>query len=252
MTRLCLVWHLKNERLLSPSKVKDLRAIAVLADKYDCVSSILFVGDSWIQQVLRKTYKSLKELHAIAECALLLQSTIGFKDATKQLLLEGTGDDLRELSRNSIIPVAAFECLLTFRSSLADTMMEEVLEPFVWEVYEFLELRYPDKPHGSRNSQGRYAPGQHDWNLLTIYQLNLRAHELTGADWVSCTLDVLFQRINNLSGVDFNRGIVNEQRQCLACGEDLGRRLREIKSMYERRVSGLCLASAKRGEGKML
>lgn len=253
MTRLCLVWHFKNERGQSLLGVKDLRATAVLVDKYDCVSSILFTGELWIQQLLRGNNHTLKELHTIAESALLLQSTTGFKDATKNLLLNGTEEQLRQLSKNSIIPVAAFDSLLALRSSLAIDMMEDVLEPFDGEMYPNpLLYGCPDKPHGSRNEYSDYVPGQHDWNLLASYQLNLRERGLAGVEWFSHTLEDLFPRVDNLSISNLHCSTDRPVRPCLACGVNLGPLLKELKAKYETRVSGLSLTSAKRGEGKVL
>lgn len=249
MTYMCLTWHFKSGRLPASLLARELRAIAVIADKYDCVASIMYSGDSWIQQALRETLMSLAAFHAIAEAALLLESAFGFKLATQQMLLYGTEDTLRQLGRTSIIPEAAFERLVLHRSTLMKDMMEEVLRPPIWSNFPH---EYPTKIHGTSGRNCQYVPGQHDWSVTSSYQSSLREHGLGGAEWVDCSLNALFTMVNDLSQSEFDFTPGDKSVNCLACMVDIRANVRSIKSSYERRVSGLCMTFAKRGEGKVL
>lgn len=107
---ICLIIHHQNNDVPQTLAPGDILAIAVTADKYDCVHALRFASESW----LRPSTDKSNNLMLLTAAAYLFQNAKAFKEITRALVLDYNG------------PYLALSC-------------EEVESAMTWRVF----CKYP-------------------------------------------------------------------------------------------------------------
>ncbi|KAF5574827.1 uncharacterized protein FSUBG_14004 [Fusarium subglutinans] len=106
---ICSVIHYQNDKIPQTLPASDVLAVAVAADKYDCLNAIQFAYRAWI----RKPKEKSEDLMLLTAAACLFADAQAFKEATAALILHHHGSYLalsgEELE--AIIPWKIF-CML--------------------------------------------------------------------------------------------------------------------------------------------
>lgn len=84
---ICLVIHHQNNDVPENLAPGDILAIAVTADKYDCVHALRFASESW----LRPSKYESNNLMLLTAAAYLFQNAKAFKEITRALVLDYNG-----------------------------------------------------------------------------------------------------------------------------------------------------------------
>ena len=87
MKIICSVIHHRNKDVPQTLAASDILAIAVTADKYDCVHALRFAGESW----LRSSRDEAGNLMLLTAAAYLFQNAQAFKEITRALILDYDG-----------------------------------------------------------------------------------------------------------------------------------------------------------------
>lgn len=84
---ICSIVHHHNRDVPQTLSAGDIFAIAVTADKYDCVHVLRFAGESW----LRSSTDEASNLMFLTAAAYLFQNAKAFKEITRALILDYDG-----------------------------------------------------------------------------------------------------------------------------------------------------------------
>jgi hypothetical protein len=84
---ICSVIHHRNTEVPRTLAAGDILAVAVTADKYDCVDALRFASESW----LRLSTDESGNLMLLAAAAYLFQNAQAFKEITRALILDYNG-----------------------------------------------------------------------------------------------------------------------------------------------------------------
>lgn len=115
MEIICSIIHHQNRKVPQPLAAGDILAVAVAADKYDCVQALKFASESW----LRSFGDEAGDLMLFTAAAYLFQNAQAFKEITRTLILDYDG------------PYLALSC-------------KEVESAMPWSVF----CKYPDDRFG--------------------------------------------------------------------------------------------------------
>ena len=84
---ICAVIHHRNEVVPRDLSPVDVFAVAVAADKYDCVSVLKFASETW----LRLREMNAQDMAFLTTAAYILRNAEAFKELTKALVLSYDG-----------------------------------------------------------------------------------------------------------------------------------------------------------------
>lgn len=84
---ICSIIHHRNREVPQTLAAGDVLAVAVTADKYDCVQALRFASESW----LRPSEKGPGNLILLTAAAYLFQNSQAFKEITRALILDYDG-----------------------------------------------------------------------------------------------------------------------------------------------------------------
>jgi hypothetical protein len=84
---ICSIIHHQNREVPRTLAAGDVLAVAVAADKYDCVDALRFASESW----LRPSRDEAGNLMLLAAAAYLFQNAQAFKEITRALILDYDG-----------------------------------------------------------------------------------------------------------------------------------------------------------------
>ena len=108
---ICSIIHHQNRDVPRTLAAGDILAVAVTADKYDCIRALRFASESW----LRSSRDEASSLMLLTAAAYLFQDAQAFKEITRALILDHHGPYLA-LSCEEI------ESAMTWRSSVSTPM----------------------------------------------------------------------------------------------------------------------------------
>ncbi|KAI9150295.1 hypothetical protein HJFPF1_10054 [Paramyrothecium foliicola] len=85
--------HGCNGKYMSTPTPEELLQVAIICDKYDCLSSISFAMHTWFTQLwmFRTKMPNMEEMWAWTMAACLCRDRVAFNDATSTILLNGQG-----------------------------------------------------------------------------------------------------------------------------------------------------------------
>ncbi|KAF5697377.1 hypothetical protein FGLOB1_12804 [Fusarium globosum] len=102
MEIICSVIHFQNDRIPQTLPASDVLAIAIAADKYDCMNALQFTSKAWLQELKAKP----EDLMLLAAAAYLFRDAKAFREITAALVLNHQGSYLALSGGNvgSVIP----------------------------------------------------------------------------------------------------------------------------------------------------
>ncbi|KAL7909984.1 hypothetical protein GGI35DRAFT_468975 [Trichoderma velutinum] len=121
---ICFIIHHQNSEVPQTLAAGDVLAVAVTADKYDCVEALRFASESW----LRTTRDKAGNLMLLTAAAYLFQNAQAFKEITKALILDYDGPYLT-LSCREVESAMSWKvfCLLEEQRGFARLRVAEIL-----------------------------------------------------------------------------------------------------------------------------
>lgn len=116
MEIICSVIHFQNDRIPQILLASDVLAVAIAADKYDCMNALQFASRVWIREQKGKS----EDLMLLTAAAYLFGDARAFKEATAALVLNHHGSYLTLAGEDagSIMP---WEVLCKYFSNRVDT-----------------------------------------------------------------------------------------------------------------------------------
>ncbi|KAF5579818.1 btb poz domain-containing protein [Fusarium pseudocircinatum] len=87
---ICSVIHFQNDRIQQTLPASDVLAVAIAADKYDCLNSLQFASEVWLRELEVKP----RDLMLLTAAAYLFQNPQAFKEHTASLVLNHHGSYL--------------------------------------------------------------------------------------------------------------------------------------------------------------
>ncbi|KAG5655665.1 hypothetical protein KAF25_009164 [Fusarium avenaceum] len=87
---MCSIIHHENEKVPRTLPAGDVLAVAVAADKYDCVNVLKFASETW----LRTSESEPENLMLLTAAAYLFRNAQAFSDITRALVLNYNGSYL--------------------------------------------------------------------------------------------------------------------------------------------------------------
>lgn len=137
MCILCQILHLQNDpipEVLLDESIMGLRKLAVVCDKYNCVSAVRFHTNVWIDKL--ESFLEGKvgnaELFNIVECAYILDHAALFERATMKILMNDIGGILDRIigwSTDDILPIKVYGIFFfSMPRSLAEAKLTNVGE----------------------------------------------------------------------------------------------------------------------------
>ena len=87
MQLLCAVIHHQNDSIPRELPIPTVLAIAVTADKYDCIRALRFASELW----LRSRRGEVSDMLVLAAAAYLFENATAFRDITKKIILSHNG-----------------------------------------------------------------------------------------------------------------------------------------------------------------
>jgi hypothetical protein len=84
---ICPIIHYQNKNVPRALPVGDVLAVAVVADKYDCVNALKFASETW----LRISGDEPDNLMLLTAAAYLFRNAKAFKEITRALVLNYDG-----------------------------------------------------------------------------------------------------------------------------------------------------------------
>lgn len=84
---ICCIIHHRNREIPQTLAAGDILAVAVTADKYDCLHALRFASESW----LRPSTGESSNLMLLTAAAYLFQNAQAFKEITRALILDYDG-----------------------------------------------------------------------------------------------------------------------------------------------------------------
>ncbi|PNP78640.1 hypothetical protein FNYG_07986 [Fusarium nygamai] len=102
MEIICSVIHFQNDKIPQTLPASDVLAVALAADKYDCLNAIQLAQKAWLRELKVKP----EDLMLLAAAAYLIQNAQAFREITAALVLNHHGSylDLAEEIAVSIMP----------------------------------------------------------------------------------------------------------------------------------------------------
>ncbi|KAF4439126.1 btb poz [Fusarium acutatum] len=99
---ICLVVHHQNDRVPQSLAAGDMLAIAVTADKYDCINALGFASNTWLRDLKVKP----EDLMLLTAVAYLFRNAQAFKEVTAALVLNHNNSYLGLLGKEveSVLP----------------------------------------------------------------------------------------------------------------------------------------------------
>ncbi|KAK1248593.1 hypothetical protein MKX08_006813 [Trichoderma sp. CBMAI-0020] len=121
---ICSIIHHQNREVPQSLAAGDVLAVAVIADKYDCVQALRFASDSW----LRPSGDEAGNLMLLTAAAYLFQNAQAFKEITKALILD-YDDPYLTLSCKEVESAMSWKvfCLLEEQRGFARLKVAEIL-----------------------------------------------------------------------------------------------------------------------------
>ncbi|KAI1009412.1 hypothetical protein LB504_002951 [Fusarium proliferatum] len=106
---ICCVVHYQNDRIPKTLPASDVLAVAVAADKYDCLNALDFASNTWMRDREEKS----EDLMLLTAAAYLFRNTQTFKELTAALVLNHHGSYLGLSGKDveSILPWKLFYLL---------------------------------------------------------------------------------------------------------------------------------------------
>ncbi|KAF5544662.1 hypothetical protein FMEXI_6491 [Fusarium mexicanum] len=80
---ICSVIHFQNDKIPQTLPASDVLAVAIAADKYDCLNALQFASDSWLRELKVKP----RDLTLLTAAAYLFQNAQAFREITAALVL---------------------------------------------------------------------------------------------------------------------------------------------------------------------
>ncbi|SPJ83766.1 uncharacterized protein FTOL_10282 [Fusarium torulosum] len=120
----CSIIHYQNDKIPRTLPAGDILAVAVVADKYDCVDVVKFASESW----LRTSGHEPDDLMLLTAAAYILRSSTAFNNITRTLILNYDGPFLALCTNEieSIMPWKVF-CLLEEQRGFARLEVSQIL-----------------------------------------------------------------------------------------------------------------------------
>jgi hypothetical protein len=87
---ICSIIHFQNDKIPRTLAAADVLAVAVAADKYDCLNALNFASKTW----LRECKGNPEDLMLLATAAYLFRNAQAFKELTSDLVLNHLGSYL--------------------------------------------------------------------------------------------------------------------------------------------------------------
>ncbi|KAH7019591.1 hypothetical protein EDB80DRAFT_600972 [Ilyonectria destructans] len=121
---ICSIIHHQNREVPQTLAAGDVLAVAVTADKYDCVHALRFASESW----LRPSRDEASNLMLLTAAAYLFQNAQAFKEITRALILDYDGPYLA-LSCKEVESAMTWRvfCLLEEQRGFARLKVAEIL-----------------------------------------------------------------------------------------------------------------------------
>lgn len=134
MKIVCSIIHHQNREVSRSLAAGDVLAVAVTADKYDCVQVLRFASESW----LRPSRDEAGNLMLLAAAAYLFQNAQAFKEITKALILDYDGSYLTLLCKEveSAMPWKVF---CKYPDDRFGNMTDGANEQVCWKSREALQ-----------------------------------------------------------------------------------------------------------------
>lgn len=171
MSHLCMALHLKNDCPPTVPKVQQVRNLAGLVDKYDCVEAIRHFARSWLQDAeLRKSYH-YNDYMPLLEAAWLLNDRMAFTRYSKVLVLHilprsNLGTELK----SDVISDYVFEQMGDEADKALRSILAQLEAPAASLIEGGTAFEFPADQHGRMNGDN-YKPGQHDWARHSSYSI---------------------------------------------------------------------------------
>lgn len=134
MKIICSIIHHQNREVPQPLAAGDVLAVAVTADKYDCVQVLKFASDSW----LRPSGDEAGNLMLLAAAAYLFQNAQAFKEITKALILDYHGSYLT-LSCKEVESAMPWKVFCKYPDDRFGNMTDGANEQVCWKSREALQ-----------------------------------------------------------------------------------------------------------------
>ncbi|KAF5674644.1 hypothetical protein FCIRC_7709 [Fusarium circinatum] len=99
---ICSVIHFQNDKIPQTLPASDVLAVAIAADKYDCLNALQFASNAWLRELKVKP----RDLMLLTAAAYLFQDAQAFREITSVLVLnhEGTYLALSGEETGTILP----------------------------------------------------------------------------------------------------------------------------------------------------
>ncbi|KAF5702947.1 hypothetical protein FGLOB1_9320 [Fusarium globosum] len=123
---ICSIIHYQNEEIPRTLTASDVFAVAVAADKYDCVNALKFASETW----LRISSDEAGNLMLLTAAAYLFQNAKAFKKITGALVLnyDGPYHALSSDEFESVIPWRVFCLTIKDQVTMTTTMTASNLQ----------------------------------------------------------------------------------------------------------------------------
>jgi hypothetical protein len=248
-----MVLHLQADCKTSPGSAGEICAIAVLADKYNCIKALRYAARVWMQDVCKEgDCTTIEHNIALVEAAWLLEDPWTFRTSTKELVLKFQAFEFFSLSqRNSILPESITKQLLSHVARAVDQIAKHLYQPISYLTTNATAGTFPHEEHGYQSHNRAYRCGKHDWMLAANYgialtSLGLDSHTLAKASIAGIQAGL----VNGLEGGSGGegwcnlRGIVEKVEKCRACSFNTKDHFMEVLKIIDK-AHGLCLDCAK-------
>lgn len=257
MTQLCMALHLSTGVGSVPASATEIRAVAILAEKYDCIKAIKFIARAWMQNTqIDGSIDAAKHYCALVECAWLLDDELVFRTSTKQLMLNIDGP----MSSHALQPAEllllsdyAIEQLTAETLAAARQVLMQLEIPTVQLAYNAKPGVQPTGEHGGKTyvaNPNSYITSKHDWMAVTNYILTLQAAGTPLSAIATKPLIVVKNRlqtyINSPACTAAQASPAKPSAVCRACAFDMQGHLKAVVQEIETSIKGLCLDCVKR------
>lgn len=257
MKCLCLTLHFKNSGLPAKPKIQEVRVLAILVDKYDCVEAVRYSARCWLQDTGTNDDSDMPTLTACAEAAWLLHDTFAFKLATKALIRQKGQTKCKTTSPEMETVISNFtrRKIRLEATRVLHMLLEKMKAPGEEMTGGASAFLFPSNEHGHLMPRAKYSPGQHDWLRSMSYGILTRSIERLGASG-QLTIKILLSKYSGLVTADKPLCCLvdGDKREyypqkiagCRACQFDIEAHFKAMKASMEKEVPGLCLDCMKK------
>ncbi|KAM5360762.1 hypothetical protein BFJ70_g16769 [Fusarium oxysporum] len=121
---ICSIIHYQNKKIPRTLSAGDVLAVAVVADKYDCVNALKFASETW----LGTSGDGSDNLMLLTAAAYLFRNALAFREITRALVLNYDGPYLALCTDDveSIMPWKIF-CMLEEQRGFARLEVSQIL-----------------------------------------------------------------------------------------------------------------------------